>query len=65
VATRGVQIPASIDVFVFVVGRCEEIYSYGYVDTPALNTFAPAVQTVLKGIVQGAVKAGCLRDGIA
>ncbi len=62
VTTHGLQIPAAMDMFFFLAGRCQELYSYGYVDNPALETFAPSVQDVLKGIVQGAVKAGCLRD---
>ena len=64
IAARGREVPLSIDFLTFIVGRCQDVFGYGYVgdgDGP----FVQGESLLLKQIAQKAVKAGCLRDRVA
>jgi hypothetical protein len=65
VFAKGARVPAALDFIVFAVGRCNEVFVYGYIDngTPILKELAPFEQQLVEGIVQVSTRAGCLLPG--
>ena len=65
VFAKGARVPAAVDFIVFAVGRCHEVFVYGYIDngTPILKELAPFERQLAEGMVQVSTEAGCLLPG--
>lgn len=62
-ATNGIRVPAAFDFAFFLLGRCQDLLMYGYVDigNPALKKFVSDEALLLKELVYAGTSAGCLR----
>ena len=60
-APNGTRIPAAFDLAAFLVGRCQEIFVYGYIDGhgPAFKKFVSNEPLLLKELAYEGKSAGC------
>lgn len=61
--TSGLRVPAAFDFAFFLLGRCQDLLMYGYVDIgdPALKKLVPYEAPLLNELVQAGRAAGCTR----
>jgi hypothetical protein len=59
VFAKGTRVPGVVDFLVFGVGRCFEVFTYGYIDDGTATQKAFERQ-LAESMVQHSTKAGCL-----
>jgi len=65
ISANGIHVPAAFDFAFFLLGRCQDLLMYAYVDigNPALKKFVSDEALLLKELVHAGTGAGCTRQG--